>query len=207
MTRRRAVFLDRDGVIIKDKGFVHRVEDVEFIPGAVEAIRQLHDHGFLVVVVTNQSGIGRGYYTEQDFLRVTDFINKELVRAGTRIDATYFCPHHPTEGIGPYRVECECRKPKSGMLRRAAQELNIDLRGSFMVGDRDVDVLAGLGAGVRPIHIATGLAPVTGTALCSQAPNLAAAVSIICKNVYTLEYHLPRREERLTIGWEGVVFK
>lgn len=180
MGGRKAVFLDRDGVIIKDKGFVYRVEDVEFIPGAIESIRLLHDHGFLVVVVTNQSGIGRGYYTEQDFLKVTDFINKEMVRAGTRIDATYFCPHHPTEGIGPYRVECECRKPKPGMLRKAAEELGIDLAGSFMVGDREVDVLAGLGAGARPIQIATHLAPMTGTASCSQTRDLAVVVSMIC---------------------------
>jgi D-glycero-D-manno-heptose 1,7-bisphosphate phosphatase len=153
---RRAVFLDRDGTINVEKEYLFRVEEFEFIPGAPEAIRLLKDAGFLVVVVTNQSGIGRGIYAEADLERLHAFMEQELARIGTGVDAYYFCPHHPRHGQGDYRMECACRKPLPGMLLAAARDLAIDLPASFMVGDKLADVEAGLAAGCRSVLVRTG---------------------------------------------------
>ena len=154
--KRRAVFLDRDGTINVEKEYLHRVEDFEFIPGALEAIRLIGDAGFLVVVVTNQSGIGRGFYDEAALERLHSFMDMELERVGAKIDAYYFCPHHPSHGQGKYAVDCACRKPLPGMLLQAAADLGIDLAASFIVGDKLADVAAGLAAGCRPFLVMTG---------------------------------------------------
>lgn len=156
MAKRRAVFLDRDGTINVEKDYLHRSEEFEFIPGAPEAIRLLKDAGFLVIVVTNQSGIGRGYYDEVAVHRLHRFMDGELARHGTAVDAYYICPHHPLHGIDEYRKECGCRKPLPGMLFEAAKDFSIDLAASYIVGDKMADVEAGLAAGCRPLLVMTG---------------------------------------------------
>ncbi|HLO27052.1 MAG TPA: D-glycero-beta-D-manno-heptose 1,7-bisphosphate 7-phosphatase [Geobacteraceae bacterium] len=156
MAKRRAVFLDRDGTINVEKDYLHRTEEFEFIPGAPEAIRLLKDAGFLVIVVTNQSGIGRGYYDEAAVHRLHRFMDDELARHGTAVDAYYICPHHPLHGIDEYRKECGCRKPLPGMLFEASEDFSIDLAASYIVGDKMADVAAGLAAGCRPLLVMTG---------------------------------------------------
>ena len=149
MTRRRAVFLDRDGTINVEKEYLHRAEEFVFIPGAPEAIRLLNEAGFLVIVVTNQSGIGRGYYDEAALDRLHAHMDSELARVGAVVDAYYFCPHHPETG-------CDCRKPRPGMLLRAQQEIGIDLEKSYMVGDRYIDVETAHAAGTRSVLVMSG---------------------------------------------------
>lgn len=154
--RSRAVFLDRDGTINVEREYVHRVEDFAFIPGAPEAIRLLKDAGFYVVVVTNQSGVGRGFYDEAAVHDLHRHMDAELASLGTAVDGYYFCPHHPEHGNGAYRTECACRKPMAGMLFQAAADLSLDLAASFMIGDKLADVEAGLKAGCRPLLVRTG---------------------------------------------------
>lgn len=154
--RRRAVFLDRDGTINVEKDYLCRVEDFEFIPGAPEAIRALKDAGFLVIVVSNQSGVARGYFGVAEVERLHAHIQSELAAFGTAIDAFYYCPHHPLEGIGSFRVDCNCRKGRPGMLFQGASEYGIDLTRSFMVGDKDADIEAGQAAGCTSILVLTG---------------------------------------------------
>lgn len=153
---RRAVFLDRDGTINEEREYLHRVEEFAFIPGVPEAIRDLRRAGFLVIVVTNQSGIGRGYYDEAALARLHAHMDSELAREGAAVDAYYFCPHHPKHGVGDYRRECDCRKPLPGMLLAAAREWHVDLDASYLVGDKLADVEAAQAAGCRPILVRTG---------------------------------------------------
>jgi D-glycero-D-manno-heptose 1,7-bisphosphate phosphatase len=155
-TLRRAVFLDRDGTVNVDFDYVHRAEQFEFIPGAAEAIRMLREAGFVVIVVTNQSGIGRGYYDEAAVETLHRYMDAELAKAGTTVDGYYFCPHHPHKGIGKYLMECDCRKPLPGRLLRAADEFSIDLSRSYLVGDKLSDVEAALKAGSTPLLVTTG---------------------------------------------------
>lgn len=152
---RRAVFLDRDGTINQEREYLHRMEDFQFIPGVPQAIRLLNRAGFLVVVVTNQSGVGRGYYAEEDVEALHRFISRELAGSGGRIDAWLYCPHHPA-GRGGYAVSCSCRKPLPGMLLDAAERLGIDLASSYMVGDKLIDVEAGRAAGCSSILVRSG---------------------------------------------------
>jgi D-glycero-D-manno-heptose 1,7-bisphosphate phosphatase len=153
---KRAVFLDRDGTINEEKDYLHRIEDFEFIPGASEAIRRLKKAGFLVIVVTNQSGVARGYYTLDDVKILHRYMLRELEAAGASVDGIYVCPHHPVEGVGEYLRECDCRKGRPGMLLRAAEEHGIDLSRSFMIGDKAADVEAGEAAGCLPLLVLTG---------------------------------------------------
>lgn len=146
--KRRALFLDRDGVVNLEKNYVHKAEDFHFIDGIFEACKAFQEAGYLIVVITNQSGIGRGYYTEADFHGLNDWMKEEFKKHGITIDGIYFCPHHPEEAQGDYRVKCACRKPAPGMILRAAEELGIDLGGSVLVGDKESDIAAGLAAGV-----------------------------------------------------------
>jgi D-glycero-D-manno-heptose 1,7-bisphosphate phosphatase len=145
---RRAVFLDRDGVINVDHGYVHRVDDFRFVPGSAQALQRLCAAGWHLVVVTNQSGIARGLYTADDYDRFTAHLQNELRAIGVSLDAVHCCPHLPDAALPAYRQACDCRKPGPGMLLRAARELSIDLGASVMVGDRLTDVLAGRAAGV-----------------------------------------------------------
>lgn len=156
MAKNRAVFLDRDGTINVEVRYLSRVEDFEFIPGVPLALRRLSDAGFLLVVVTNQSGIGRGYYDEAALHAIHDHMHDDLAGYGVSIDACYFCPHHPEHAGGDYRRECGCRKPLPGMLQQAARDLDIDLSRSYMIGDKLADVEAGLNAGCTPLLVLTG---------------------------------------------------
>lgn len=152
---RRAVFIDRDGTLNTEREYLYLIDEFEFIPGAVEAIRLLNDAGFLVVVVTNQSGVARGYYTEEDVLHLHRHIDALLVSSGARVDSWQYCPHHPS-GRGSYALPCRCRKPMPGMLLEAARRFDVDLSASVMIGDKLVDVEAGRSAGCRSILVRTG---------------------------------------------------
>lgn len=156
MAKRRAVFLDRDGTINVEREFLHRPAEFEFIPAAPQAIRLLNDAGFLVIVVTNQSGVARGYYDESAISRLHRHLDAELARFGAAIDGYYFCPHHPEYGTGSHGKLCECRKPQAGMLLKAANDFSLDLASSYIIGDKLADVEAGLNAGCRPILVRTG---------------------------------------------------
>jgi D-glycero-D-manno-heptose 1,7-bisphosphate phosphatase len=153
---RPAAFLDRDGVINHDVGYIHKPADFVWIDGARAAIRRLNDLGALVFVVTNQAGIARGMYQEADVIALHQWINAALTAEGARVDAFYYCPHHPSAGNGPYAVSCTCRKPAPGMLMRAAAEWPVDLGASFLIGDRDSDLEAADAAGVRGFQFAGG---------------------------------------------------
>lgn len=155
-TARRAVFLDRDGTINEEVNYLHRIEDFSFVPGAPEAIRRLKEAGFLVIVVTNQSGVARGYFPMEAVEALHRHIQAELAAAGTSIDAFYVCPHHPTAGAGDYRTDCDCRKGNPGMLLRAARDHDIDLGRSYMIGDKSADLEAGERAGCRSLLVLTG---------------------------------------------------
>ncbi|WP_297893170.1 D-glycero-beta-D-manno-heptose 1,7-bisphosphate 7-phosphatase [Shewanella sp.] len=144
----RAVFLDRDGVINKDHGYVHQVDDFEYIEGVFEACLALKQMGFKLVVVTNQSGIARGIYSEDQFHSLTEWMDWNFADKGVELDGIYYCPHHAEKGIGEYKVDCDCRKPKPGMLNDAAKFLKIDLPQSVMVGDKAEDMQAAKAAGV-----------------------------------------------------------
>lgn len=142
----KAVFLDRDGTINRDVPYCSRPEDFDLLPGAAEAIELLNEHGFKVVVVTNQSGIARGYFTEGMLASIHDKMQKELAKHGAHVDAIYYCPHHPDDN-------CECRKPKPKMILQAVRDLDIDLSQSYVIGDSEMDVelarRAGCKAGIR----------------------------------------------------------
>ena len=150
-----AVFLDRDGTINVEKEYLYRPQDFEFTPRAIEAIRMLNQAGYLVVVVTNQSGVARGYYSEEAVRALHVHVAQLLAADGARVDGWYYCPHHPG-GKAPYDLVCSCRKPLPGMLMAATEELGIDLGRSWMVGDKLADIEAGIAAGCRPILVLTG---------------------------------------------------
>jgi D-glycero-D-manno-heptose 1,7-bisphosphate phosphatase len=143
-----ALFLDRDGVINVEKNYVYRIEDFEFIDGIFELCKTAQDLGYAIVVITNQAGIGRGYYTEADFHHLNDWMVEQFRQRGIHIDGVYFCPFHPTGGIGEYRRESYDRKPNPGMLLKARNDLDIDLDRSIMVGDKSSDLQAAQNAGI-----------------------------------------------------------
>ena len=144
-----AVFLDRDGVINVDHGYVSTWEQFEFLAGVPEALRELQDAGYLLIVVSNQSGIGRGYYSESDLHTLNQAIAEHLDSTlGVTLSGFYHCPHHPTEAEGEFRKHCECRKPAPGMIREAVLDHGIDVETSLLVGDKDSDIEAGRAAGV-----------------------------------------------------------
>ena len=152
----KAVFLDRDGTINVDYGYVHQIDDFHFIDGVIDALLQLKKKGYLLVLVTNQSGIARGYFSEEQFLQLTEWFDWSLADRGVDFDGIYYCPHHP-EGQGEYREDCDCRKPKAGMFTQAIADLNIDPSQSIMVGDKLEDLLAAENAGVKTkILVRTG---------------------------------------------------
>lgn len=147
----KAVFLDRDGVINIDHGYTSKPEDFEFIPGVFEMCQTMQASGYKLVVVTNQSGIGRGYYTEETFLHLSQWMKERFLSQGIDISGIYFCPHHPHNAQGEYLQDCECRKPQPGMLLQATRELELDLSRSVMIGDKESDVQAGKAAGVKTL--------------------------------------------------------
>lgn len=143
-----AVFIDRDGVLNVDHGYVYEVDDFEFIEGAIEACQQIKQKGYLLILVTNQSGIGRGYYTEAEFHNLTEWMDWSLADRGVDLDGIYYCPHHPEAEVAEFKQECDCRKPAPGMLLTAAKELKVNMAKSYFVGDKTADIMAGKAAGV-----------------------------------------------------------
>jgi len=151
-----AVFFDRDGTINKEVGYLADLDQLVLYPEAARAIRTVNESGMKAVVVTNQSGVARGYFDEAFVLTVHRRMAELLLADGARIDGFYYCPHHPDEGLGEYRKDCFCRKPKPGMLFAAARDMSIDLKRSYMVGDMMKDVEAAENAGARGILVKTG---------------------------------------------------
>jgi len=144
-----AVFFDRDGVLNSDKGYLYKAADLEWMPGAIDAVRHLNSLGFLVFVVTNQSGVARGYYSEAHVVALHDWMNAELAKSKAHIDKFYYCPHLPDGTVEEYRRACQCRKPLPGLILQAVGEWDIDKQRSFLIGDRTSDVQAAEAAGIR----------------------------------------------------------
>lgn len=153
---RRAIIMDRDGTLCEEVGYVNHVDRVRLLPRSAEAVKRANDAGFQTVVVTNQAGIARGYFEESLVDEVHDRVRELLAQEGARLDGIYYCPHHPDVGAPPYRKVCECRKPQPGMLRRARDEMGIDLPSSYMVGDSIKDLEAGHRAGTTNVLVLTG---------------------------------------------------
>ena len=145
-------FLDRDGVLNVDHGYVHRPERLEWVAGAPEAVRLLNEAGIPVIVITNQSGVARGYFGETDVQQFHAHVQEQLRARGAHVDAFYYCPHHPQGTVAEFAIACDCRKPKPGMLERAARDFAVDRRRSFLIGDKDDDVAAAAAFGVRGIR-------------------------------------------------------
>ena len=154
----RAVFLDRDGTINREVDLLREVGQLRLLPGAAEGIRALNRMGYRVIVVTNQSVVARGWVTEAKLQSIHRALEARLRRRGARLDAIFYCPHHPDADLPRYRVRCRCRKPGIGLIRRAGRELGVAMRGSFMVGDSTRDILAGRRARLDTILLGTGYA-------------------------------------------------
>ena len=153
---RSGVFLDRDGTLLEEAGYLDRLERLVFFPYAIDAVRLLNRAGFPVVVVTNQAGIARGIFKESFVAAAHQHISDRLAAAGARVDAFYYCPHHPEAVVEEFRQVCDCRKPQPGMLTRAAADLDLALDRSFVVGDRWHDLEAGQRVGARTLLVRTG---------------------------------------------------
>lgn len=152
-----ALFIDRDGVVNKDINYVCRIDDFEFISGVFSACRAFKKFGYKVIIITNQAGIARGYYSLRDYYKLTSWMCGRFNEHGVKIDGVYYCPHHPTEGVGPYRKMCNCRKPAPGMIVQAAEEHQLNLMRSILVGDKGCDIDAGKASGIgRCFLVRTG---------------------------------------------------
>ena len=184
---RPAVFLDRDGTLLEEAGYLDRLERLIFFPFAIDAVRLLNRAGFAVVIVTNQAGIARGIFKESFVAEAHRYITERLAAGGARVDAFYYCPHHPEAVIEEFRQACECRKPKPGMLIRAAADLGLALDRSFVVGDRWHDLEAGQRVGSQTLLVRTGYgrteeaAPKPGIQASAIVDNVMEAVSWIVR--------------------------
>jgi len=181
---RRAVFLDRDGTINEERHYLYRPEDFAFIAGVPQAIARLNQAGYLVVVVTNQSGVARGYFDLSDVEALHAYVQRQLADVRAHIDGFYVCPHHPEHGQGALPRDCDCRKGQPGLLFKAAAQLHIDLEGSFMVGDKPADMEAGTRAGCVPLLVMTGYGAETDKLVApsiQRFPSLVEAVDFILR--------------------------
>lgn len=180
---RKAVFLDRDGTIIDDVGYLRDPRDIRFLPGAITALRELKACGFVCVLVTNQSGVARGLFSEQELDVIHQVLQEQLSAHEAALDAIYYCPHHPDVGPVRYRMACECRKPRPGMFLQAMKDLGVAPQSSFAVGDSLRDVQAARAAGVRGLLLHTGSAEeIEGSVDCWKVvDSLPAAVRLIAK--------------------------
>ena len=147
-TNQAAIFLDRDGVINYDHEYTYQIKDFIFIPDVFEVCKQFIQLGYQLIIITNQSGIARGYYSEQDFENLNQWMLEQFKINGIEIKAVYYCPHHPEKGLDKYKTACDCRKPEPGMIKQAALEHQIDLPQSILIGDNLSDIKAGKAAGV-----------------------------------------------------------
>jgi D-glycero-D-manno-heptose 1,7-bisphosphate phosphatase len=154
--KRRGVLVDRDGTLIREVGYLRRLDQIEILPGVPAAIHLLRQNGFRVAVVTNQSAVARGFITEVELHEIHRELERQLAGHGAFLDAIYYCPHHPTEGGAPYRIACECRKPGAGMALRAAAELDLDITRSYIVGDQATDMAMASRIGAQGILLGAG---------------------------------------------------
>lgn len=154
--KRRAVFIDRDGTLSEEVGYINHPSRFLLFPYAAGAVKLLNDHEWLAVIITNQAGVARGYFDEAMIQTVHDNLKRDLQSVGARIDGIYYCAHHPSVGEPPYRQDCDCRKPKPGLIKRAATDLNIDVQQSWMIGDRYSDIELARNAGVRSALVLSG---------------------------------------------------
>jgi D-glycero-D-manno-heptose 1,7-bisphosphate phosphatase len=154
--KRRAVFMDRDGTISEEIGYVNHPARYRVFPYSARAVRLLNEAGWLAILITNQAGVARGYFTEDMIGAVHDRLRQELALSDARLDAIYYCAHHPTIGEPPYRLDCDCRKPKPGLIARAATDFQLDLAESWMIGDRYSDIVLARNAGVRSAFLMSG---------------------------------------------------
>ena len=152
----KAVFFDRDGTLNVEVGYLYEFEKFKWIDGAIEAVKFCNDNGYLVIVVTNQSGVARGYYTEADVAELHRRMNEELNKHGAHIDDFFYCPHHPGGAIAQYSIDCKCRKPKPGLIEEACRKHDIDKSKSLMIGDMPRDVECATNAGVRGVLFTGG---------------------------------------------------
>jgi len=175
MTSRRALFLDRDGVINLDHGYVHEQTHFNFVDGIFDLVKYANDLGYIVLVVTNQAGIGRGYYTEQDFKFLTKWMCDQFLANGGRVEKVYYCSEHPDDGLGAYKRDSYFRKPGPGMIVAAAHDYKLDLPSSVLIGDKVTDIEAGIAAGVgRNILYSPGGAS-------THATNCSLTVGTLCQ--------------------------
>lgn len=152
----KAVFLDRDGTLNKDKNYLIKPEDFEFEENVPETLKYIYDKGYMLIVVSNQSGVARGYFTEEDVKKLHEFISEKISVLGFKIEKFYYCPHYEKGIIKEYSIRCSCRKPGTGMIEKAVQEFSIDLSQSFMIGDKEADMEAGKKSGLTTILVGTG---------------------------------------------------
>ncbi len=199
-TKPPAVFLDRDGVLVEEVNYLGRIEDVRIIPGAPLAVRKLNEAGWPVVVVTNQAGVARGYFPESQVGVIHDFLIAEFARlAGAKFDRFDYSPYHPTEGVGEFKKESDCRKPNPGMLLRSASALDLDLRRSWMIGDKLSDLEAGASAGCKTILVRTGYGAKSELTVPNEALNLVVVVPSLVEAV-EIVLRTGRIEARPTTG-------
>ena len=154
--KKPAVFIDRDGTISEEVGYVNHPSRFRLFPYSAEAIKKLNDAGWLAILVTNQAGVARGYFSEEIITEVHKILNNELALQHARLDAIFYCAHHPSVGEPPYRLDCDCRKPKAGLIKRASADFEIDLPNSWMVGDRYSDIELAHNAGLRSAFVLSG---------------------------------------------------
>ncbi|OGC78390.1 MAG: hypothetical protein A2145_01690 [candidate division Zixibacteria bacterium RBG_16_40_9] len=152
----KAVFLDRDGTIIQENGYISKINQVEFIPGSVKAIQILKSLGYKIVVITNQSGVAQGFFSEKSLKKVNNYLLKKLRQQKASVDGIYYCPHHPRVGLKNYKKDCDCRKPKTGLLKLAVKEKKLKLNDSVVIGDKISDVELGKNAKIKSILVLTG---------------------------------------------------
>lgn len=181
----KAVFLDRDGVINREVDVLRNIKQLKLLPGAARAVEKINKLGFLAIIITNQPVIARGWLTEKEVDEVHAVLIKRLGQKNAKIDAIYYCPHHPNANLKKYRIKCSCRKPGTGLIKKAVKELKINLKESFMVGDRTADILAGKRVGLKTILVKTGYAGKDGKHKVKPdftAINLLKAADVIKKN-------------------------
>ena len=166
MNKPKAIFLDRDGTLIEEKHYLNNPKDIILEKNVLPALKQLHLKGFLLFIVTNQSGIARGFFSEESFKETHQHLIKQLLSEGVPITATFYCPHHPSEGNAPYVQACSCRKPQPGLLYQAKEQYDFDFESSVMIGDKSVDIGAGKNAGLTSILVQSGY----GTSYPDSAP-------------------------------------
>jgi len=185
----RAVFLDRDGTIIEDVGYLSDICQIRILPGAAEAIRLLKHNGFKVIIVTNQAGVAKGYFSEEKLQEINTRLLETMSEQGAHVDKIYYCPHHTEGTVEEYKKECSWRKPNPGMIEAAAREYDLDITNSFMIGDKSSDIEAGRRAGCRTILLTGQGQTDTGNKF-SEADHIAAGLYDAVKLLLTIENQL-----------------